>query len=237
MNIEQFLQKLSYGPLSDLAMSGDGSGLVNEKDIPKMMMGANSALNTIYARFRLRKKAIMIEAVEGISTYHLRREFALTSDSDEEHKYLVDTATHPFMDDVMQVVEVLDSCHKALPFNDRNQELSWFQVDYDSLSMDYARTGDLFIVNYIAYPEELPLLPDETEMDKEIRIPRALEMALLNYAGYMVYNNLNIEHAQAKAAALMGLYEQEAQKVEALNLFNTSEEPTNIKPLIGGWVR
>lgn len=254
MNLTELLQKLSYGPLSELAIAGEGMGEVPIENIPKLIIPINDALTKLYARFTLAKETVILETVDGIYAYRLAARFAQLSGSDEPNKYLKDTVGHPFLDDVLQITDVLgnqaalptdpnyitqprldENDYVALPLNDRNDRLSWHTTRYDTLSMDYPKTGDRYFIQYRAKHVPIPVVPADTDAI-EILIPSTLEAALLAYVAKAIYGNMSMESALGKSRMHLAIYEEECAALEAKDAFSQFAESSNLKPQLRGWV-
>lgn len=255
MNLTELLQKLSYGPLSELSVAGEGSGTVPAANIPRLVIPINDALNKLYARFNLQKRTIVLETVDGVYAYRLAPQFAQTSGSAEPNKYIKDSPAQPFTGDVLQVIDILgnqsalpvdpkyinqprledENDYVSLPLNDRNDRLSWHTPSYDTLAMDYPKTGDRYFVQYRAKHAPIPLQPEETGA-VEIRIPDVLETALLSSVAASVYGGMSMESAIGKAKLHGANYEAECAFHELQNTFLQFSEDTNVKPALRGWV-
>ena len=217
MNVENLLQKLSFGPLSELAIAGDGSGVVPTPNIPKIILRVNNALSALYTRFPLEKKAIVIETRNGLWAYPLRREFAITSDSTEPNKFIIDSPAQPFLGDVLMVDGIANAENCALPFNVANDEESWHKVSYDTISSNHINDQERLFVHYRARHFEFDL--NKPELETEIRIPSSLEAALLAHIAGNIYANMSMEGALAKAQAHLSNYENECSFHEERNTF------------------
>ncbi|WP_199097199.1 hypothetical protein [Dyella sp. ASV21] len=254
MNLSELLQKLSYGQLSELPIAGEGTGVVPEANIPKLVVRINDALAKLYARFDLQKRTVILETVDGVYAYQLAPQFAQTSGSSEPNKYLKDTVANPFLDDVLQVTAILanqaalptdpnyittprldENDYIPMPLNDVEDRLSWHTLSFDTLAMDYPKTGDRYFIQYRAKHAPIPLKPDD--LDKvQIRIPSQLETALLSHIAGNVYAGMSMEMSLAKSQQLLALYEAECKFHEERDTFTQFNESGNVKPLLGGWV-
>ena len=234
MNLAEWLQTLSVGPLEEQPIGGSGSGVVPVENIPKIVLRLNNALTALYTRFPLQIRQIVIATVDGRYNYPLEQRFAQTSASTEPVKFIQDTVAEPYLGDFLKLQAVYDALHAELPINDKNDPLSWHQTAYDTLTMDYPLTGTSFFVEYRAQHARIPLVPvDPTEIT--IRIPPALESALLHHVAGHLYGNMSMEGAMAKSQAHLLAYESECAFHEASNTFVSSTDSANRKPTVGGW--
>lgn len=254
MKLSELLQKLSYGQLSELAIAGEGTGKVPDENVPKLIVRINDALTALYTRFDLQKRSVILETADGVYAYQLAPQFAQLSGSSEIYKYIKDTVANPFLDDLLQITDVLgnqgalptdpnyitvprleDNDWISLPLNDRNDRLSWHTLSYDTLAMDYPKTGDRYFIQYRAKHVPIPLQP--TELNKiEIRVPAALETALLSHVAGNVFAGMSMESALGKSQMLLKTYEAECSLHELRDTFAQFNEGSNAKPAMGGWV-
>jgi hypothetical protein len=236
MNLDDLLKELSYGPLQDLAIGGNGSGVIPAESVPKVILRINNALTALYTRFPLQKRTIVIETVDGLASYHLRKDYAQTSSSTEVNKYIKDTVADPFLGDVLMVEHVYDANHCELPLNQRKDCRSWHTQAYDSLLMDYAKTGDRYFIEYRAAHALVPFTPADPAL-VEIRIPPALKLALQHHVAANIYGSMNGENVLAAMQKFLNQYEGECAFVENKNAVTQTEgtEPTE-RFERGGWV-
>lgn len=235
MNLAQLLQRLAQGPVGDLSIGGDRSGTIPAGEIAGMVAKTQAALTALHTQFALSLKTLTIEVVSGIFLYPLRKEFAQTSSSAEIHKFIKDSVAQPFLGDLINIEHVLDAQRCELPLNKRQDCTSWFQVAYDTLSMDYPVTGDTYFVEYRADHAALDVAGDLAS--QLIRIPTALEEALLAKVGHEVFAAQGSETAQAKAAELLAKYQLICAEIEARNTTGTSMIQDRADLFrAGGWV-
>lgn len=138
MNLENLYQTLSYGQLSNLAISGDGSGTIIESGQPKIVIAANEALKRLYSKFNLLEKDVLIEQASHITNYHLDKRFAESSyDPDKVNfPYIKDLFNETFEDDVIRITGVFNSHNNyPLPLNDDEAEWSLFTPRYNILQV------------------------------------------------------------------------------------------------------
>jgi hypothetical protein len=253
MNLTELLQKLSYGPLAELAVAGEGSGVVPPANIPRLVIPLNNALTKLYARFKLQTRTMILETVDGVYAYRLAPQFAQLSGSTELNKYIKDTVDNPFLDDVIQVTSIMGNQaslptdphyitqprsdtndYVDLPMNNVNDRLSWHTLSYDTLGMDYPKTGDRYFIQYRAKHAPIPLQPADASL-VEIHIPDQLELALLSSIAGAIYAGISSDTAVGKANMHAKAYEAECQRCELQDMFNQFSESTNLKPVLGGW--
>lgn len=235
MTLAELLQKLSYGPLVDLTIAGEGSGTVPAANIPKLVLKANDALAALYARFPLQKKTITLATVDGIFNYVLDPKYAQTSTADVPNKYIQDTSDDPFIGDILTVCEVATADGVTLALNDRGDEWSWFTPAFDTLRLSYPKTGDTYQITYRAKHLPLELNPADPAA-VQIRLPEVLEPALLAHIAGFVYAGIGSDAALAKSKFHLNRFEAECQLHEDLDTFHNSQTTTHACVRDTGWV-
>ena len=236
MILSELHEMLSYGELSNLAMSGEGSGTIEDASKPKILLYTNDALLRLYSRFVLREKSVLVEQYEHITFYHLLPRFAVNytpagpSDT-EEIRYIIDVVGEPFLDDVIKPLQVYDSVNGRLPLNDDSNSYSVFTPQSKCIQVPNPIDERMMSVSYQA--RHIPLLG---ELDEIIDIPDVLMSALTAYIAYKVYSHMNTQESTAKAQEHITMYEAICKSAEESDLLGTSISVTNTRFEQHGWV-
>lgn len=231
MKLEELFSRLSYGELSNLAMSGEGSGTIRDKEQDKLITYVNSGMIALHKRFVLRSKEVLIECYDHITDYHLKKRYALNSGSDEKYKYIIDLPENQFVEDVIRILEVSNSLKQKLPLNDPGNPLSVFTPSPTTLQVPEPITRNGLSVIYQANPVPLEYVGTDREgaLAQEIDIPSFLETALTNHIAYKVYSHMNGQEQQAKAQEYLVMFENECSEVESNDLMAQSQSVTHYK--------
>lgn len=231
MNVSELFYRLSVGELSNLAMSGEGSGTIRAKDQGKLVSYINSAMEALHKRFVLISKEVLIETVDHITHYHLKKRYALSSNSSEKYKYIIDMRDNPFKEDVIRVLEVWNALKQKLPLNDPGNFWSVYTPSPTILQVPEPITRNALSVIYQAnaVPLEYVGKPPKEALAQEIDIPNFLETALTNYVAYKVYSHMNGQEQQAKSQEYLVLFENECTEVEKNDLMAQSQSVTHYK--------
>ena len=234
MKINDVYRKLSFGKLSNLGMSGDGSGDIIESKKPQIVEFANDALFRLYSRFNLSQKDILIEMVSHITNYHLIKKYAEASYNPCEvaYPYIKDLPNEPFEEDVIKVVSVCDSLGNRLPLNDPYAQFSVFTPAPNILQI--ARPLDYVSVSVMYQAKHKLLLMSEPE--QEIVLPDVLENAFLTYIAYCVYSSIGSDGSTAKAQEHLALFESLCTEAVNFDLLGTSVSTTDTQFDERGWV-
>lgn len=238
MKISELFYTLSVGELSNLAMSGEGSGTIRDKDLGKMVTYLNSSLKMLHKRFVLRTREALIETVDHITNYHLKKRYALSSNSNEPYKYIIDSNGTPFEEDVIQILEVWDCFGRSMYLNDPGQPESLFTPFPTTLQVPEPITRNALSVIYQA--DHVPYVyvgEDKTKaLNQEIDIPGFLESALTNCIAYKVYSHLNGQEHMVKAQEYLTLFEGDCTEIEDKDLVSQSQSTTTNKLYERGFV-
>jgi len=235
LDLFHLFEMLSYGELSNLSMSGDGSGEILPAMQPKLVHYTNEALLKLYGRFLLKENDVLVQLYEHITFYHLIPRFSLcfvpTLEAEEEHiRYLLDLAHEPFRDEVIKVISVFDNLGKELPLNDEEQHHSVFTPQAKVLQVPNP-IGDL--IYNVRYQQRHPKLSGE--LGENIECPDVLLGALTSYIAYKVYSHMNSAESSAKAQEFMATYELNCNDAVDRDLVNGSISQTNVRFERGGW--
>lgn len=222
MKIADLFRQLSYGELSNLAISGSGSGKIIEEKQPQLVHYVNDGLLALHKRFLLSEKQLLLEQVAHITNYHLRRRFAETAGSDEEFPYIKDLPGEPFEEDLVKVLSVHDGDGNKIPLNDTEDPRSLFTPQPNILQVPNPIAGQPMAVVYQANHR---ILDDRIDgpnllLDQEIDIPVYLENALQAHVAYKVFCHMNGQENILKGQEYLQAYEAECLEVEQRDLVN-----------------
>ncbi len=233
MNLEKLYRDLSFGELSNLSLSGNGSGTILEKDRPKVLHAINEALLRLFARFDLKVKDTVIQTYKHITFYRLLPRYAESQEdtSPEDYLYIKDLFREPFIDDVLKVMSVYDGRNNRLPLNDSAQPNSLFTPETKLLQVPDPRDNQYLSIIYRAKHPELT-----GDLDQEIEVPDVLHSAVRSYTAYHLYNNMGTEGAVATGSMHLNKFEVTCAEVIAQDLVNSSIVSTNTRFERGGWI-
>lgn len=238
MIVSELFYNLSVGEVSNLAMGNDGDGTIRETDQGKVISYLNSAMGALYKRFVIITKEALIETVDHITEYKLKRQYALSSGSSEPYKYIIDSIGNPFIEDCIRILEVSNALKRKLPLNDPGNPYSVFTPRPMVLQVPNPITRDALSVMYQAKntPIEFLGLDNDKVLSQEIEIPNFLESALQNYVAYKIYSHFNGQEHQGKAQEYMSLYDNECTEIELNDLVQQSQSESQMKLIERGFV-
>jgi hypothetical protein len=229
MLVSEFLERLSFGQLSNLSIAGEGDGTIKPAKIPAIIQHLNTALLRIYTRFTLAEKEMIVVLLEDRTSYKLHSKFAMSRQTEfptiEPH--ILDAEHDKFEDDLIRVLSVKKTGGIYLPLNDDGLPGSLYTPMVDVLQVPDPWPGAPLFVTYQAKHEKLT--PTGDFMNKEIDLPAVLEDAALSYVAHKVFFHMSGQEHAATAAGHLSNYESICQEVIANDLVSASEAPTNTK--------
>lgn len=234
MNLEQLFTDLSYGVLSNLSLSADGSGSIQEDKQPQIVLYANEGLLRLYSRFVLLEKDVLIEMVEHITNYHFLKKFTESAhDPAKDHyPYIKDLIQEPYEEDMLKILAVYNSLGQKVPLNDNERIDSVFTPRDKVLQVPRPINGASLSVLYQAKHPKLTV----EDLEAEIQLPIVLEGALTAYIAYKVFSSMNTDVSSAKAQEHFQIFGNICDEVEDRDMVNSSVVTTNARFGKRGWV-
>ena len=247
MKLQEIFDLLSEGELSMLSMAGEAQGIINETVYPTILRHVNLGLLTLFRRFNLREDSFLLDIQTGQTRYNLKSQFAVTGKGKEPVRYIRDSVSHPFKDDLLKV-EVVETL-KGIKFvlNDRSNPFSVLtpstfelqipkEVADQSVSLPDEYKTPTLVVHYRAkHPEiKIPLGyfdPARVEVD----LPPAYLQALLYFVASRVHTPRGLANETEVGNVWFSKFEAECQRLELENLeIDQGIENTRLER--GGWV-
>lgn len=234
MNLEQLFTDLSYGVLSNLSLSADGSGTIQEEKQPQIVLFANEALLRLYSRFILSEKDVLLEMVGHITNYHFLKRFTESQfDPEKEHyPYIKDLINEPYQEDMLKILAVYNSLGQKIPLNDNERMDSVFTPRDKVLQVPNPVDGATLSVLYQASHPKLTV----DNLEEEIQLPVVLDGALTAYIAYKVFSSMNTDVSSAKAQEHFQIFGSICDEVEDRDMVNSSISTTNTRFNKRGWV-
>lgn len=227
MKVLDLFTRLSRGEFSNLAIGMEGAGIAEEKQA-KIIDYANEALIMIFSRYRLLEKNLLIEEVGHITNYHLRKQYAVSSQSNEPYHYIKDLAGDPFKDDVIKILEVTDSRGRLRYLNDISVWDSLFTPQPDTLQDPHPETGRALGVSYQARHPVLRSTGDNI-LSQDIDIPFYLEKALQSQVASLNFSHMNGQEHVLKSQEYAATYEKICLEIDERDLLNQTSSTSHHK--------
>lgn len=247
MKLIEVFDQLSTSELSQLYLGGSESGAISEEHYGKVVNHINLGLTDLYKRFYLKEGRIDLAMVPGRSIYPIHSKYAVNGRSKEPARYLLDTSTDRFIDDILKIEAVLTDAGKEIPLNDVLDPLSITTTSPTTLRIppalvaqgldlpDDYKTNKLTVVYRAKHPfidAGVPVFfPDQIELELPESHLEALLLFVASRAstpGGMV-NEFNAGNNYASK------YELACQQLESHN-FQIDHGNSNNRLLRNGWV-
>lgn len=238
MRLTDLFEELSVGELSQLSMSGEGSGEIAAKSHLKLISYINSSLLKIYTRFTLKTNEVLVEQHEHITNYHLTRDYAMSSESNQPYKYISDLGGEPFKGGVLKILTVQDLLGGYIPLNDSGNMRSYFTPQPEILQVPYPITGNVISVTYQdKHPDILYHgVTEQERMAQEITLPLFLKDALIKLIAYNVFTHMNGQEHTAKAQEYLSMYEMACELVDEGDFSNQTVSTSHSKLTERGFI-
>lgn len=231
MYLKDYLTELSYKELSNLALSDNGSGTIKPDRIPFVVSCINEALLRLYSKFMLKEGSLIVELRRELSEYNLNSRHAYSTGFSSD-KYIID-GEHPFLDDLIKILEVYDGHGIHIPLNNASNSMSVFTPRPDVLQVpNPSLYGGVLSLTYQA---RHPVLDYQKRPYQLIELPDNLMGALSSYVAYSVYNCLNTEEATAAAQKYMQMYVALVQEATEMDTIGTTISQDNVRFSQNGW--
>lgn len=233
MQLQDIFDQLRYSELQHIKLGGhrDGTGITSE-DYPAIVTHINLALTDLHTRFPIRKETVYVQIHENISTYFLNSDYAESNTgSSQPVKYIKDTTSDPFNDNLTRIEEIADELGNPYALNVENDCESITLPIHNAFNFPNP-VNDLTVkVSYRANHPKLENVNGSTIVD----IPMALLPVMLLYIKHRIYASLpSLSGVQASQQALQD-YMLQVQEIEDAGVIN-SETSINEKREAESWV-
>lgn len=234
MVLNELFKALSFGPAANLAIFGEGSGMIEEANYPRILNAVNQTFTALYSRFRLRQKTLVVRAMEGRLMYPLKPIHSALSTNPLSDKFIMDTVDDPFLGDILRIELVTDALGVAYNLNDRTENCrTVFVPAPDTLQLVKFEDLEEFMVEYRASHPKLAL--DNTDLEQTIDLPYAYQAAFLAHLTGKIYQSLNGPENSAKGVEFLAEWERLCGEHEFHNTDVAHQSNTNIRPALNGW--
>ena len=255
--LRDLLEDLAFGPLNNLAIGGDGKGVIPAHMEARVLSYINRSLLEMYSKFILVEKEVVIRVMLDRTLYPLRKIHAdsfylpgpewsqpaccCTPGSDVTEvcrcsnsvpKFIADSLAFPFEEDIIRILHVFDEDGIEVPLNDSSDAYSVFTPAPDVLQIPDPIDRTFFAVNYQARHRVL----QPGECHQKIILPLGLKAALEAHVAYQVFSSMNGQEHTAKAQEYYSRYDLLCTDAEYKDLTLTSMTQDNCKLFTRGFV-
>ena len=230
MKLSEIFAHLSSGELSQLNIGGGVSGEINETNQGHIVSHLNLGLTTLYTRFLLKERRVRVALQTERLVYPLARMYAASNTrSAEPVKFIWDSATDPFLDDVLKIEQVFTASGYELPLNSRTQytlttptssSLSVPQeiIDQAPDLPECLKTTWVMVAYRANHPIIDPLAGGYDPERYEVELPYSHLMALLYFVASRIHNPIGMVNEFHSGNSYAAKFEAECQRLELANV-------------------
>lgn len=235
MLVSELFARLSLGELSNLAISGNGSGTIITAGQPKIINYTNEALLKLYSRFVLKENDCFIVLNDYTTFYHLLPQFSVSYSGPpipgNTLQYILDSPGEQFQDEVIKILTVYNNLGHKLALNDDTDPWSVFTPQAKVLQI--TDPADWKMLN-VRYQQRHPVLTGD--LTQNIQLPDIIWGALTAYIAYKVFSHMNTAESTLKSQEFLTTYEKSCIEIVEGDLVSTSISQTNTRFHKGGWI-
>lgn len=232
MKLAQYLSKLSYSQLSDLAQAGQGNGTIVEPMLSRVLELTNDGLLELHTKFALLKKELILQPLEGTNRYYLRKEHAMTDTTPGVPKYIMDSMADPFLGDLIRIDQIMDVHNKTVWTNDPEEcGNAYRQLAFDTLYVQ--NPTQVLKIFYRAKHAQIPA--NVTPATFDLVLPPNYEQALRYFVSWKVYSGMKGQDFQIKAQQLELQYQNKLNDMVDANITGEFLPDKNERFENGGW--
>lgn len=232
LTVQNLIEKLFYGELSNLSISERGLEDISLSDRKKLIHLINDSLTELHTRFSISNKELLVQSIEWKSLYLLDPVHAYMNPSDEL-KYILDTPNYEFTGDIIKILGVTNERGDPLPLNDAEQWASVFTPSYNELQLNHVGDEQVFNVTYQASHPKLS--SEDGWLVQEIEIPPITENLLRTLVSYKFYDGMSGQDNSTKAQSHMTKYEYLCTEIDFKGHLNNSAMSSNVKLMHRGF--
>lgn len=235
MLLSELFMYLAYGELSQMAIGTNNRGGIDESDYPTLISHINLGLTNLHSRLPLKQSQVIIAQQSDRILYPLTSIYATNSNSEEKNKFILDSATAPFINDVLKIEEVYTDKNILLSLNDSTNTESLFTPSFNTLQIPSPKSNKVLAVLYRANHPQLPAKRGVDISALNVDIPTVLIEPLLTFiVGRVVAAGSNQASIQ-EAAAYQQKFELQVQQIINSGALSV-DHPSNLRLRSNGWV-
>ena len=232
MDLNDFLEDLCLGELSNLYIGLEGQVDLHPQNRAKLINYVNQGLNALYSRFALQKKELIIRGQEFLSLYHMDQKFSMSIGTSKT-KYIDDTRCEPFCNDLIKILEVYNEVGIPFKLNVKDDNESLHTPSWNSLQILHPVQDQGYFVIYQAKPVKIAA---DTDGCIDLNLPPILIEGLAGFVASKVYSHMNGQQNKATAQEQMAVFEAKCLELVNGDLGSDSETSFNSKAEQRGFI-
>jgi hypothetical protein len=248
MKLQEVFDQLTYGELSQLSIGGNEAGAISPTNYNRLVPHVNLGLTQLYKRFPLKEGRLMLELQSNRTVYPIHSKYAVSSRSSREPvRYIKDSLSAPFKDDIHKIEKVVASSGYEFSLNDESDEYGMFtpsatvlRISLDVVDQvmdlpDELKTEQVEIVYRANHPlivaDGADLEPDMLELE----LPYTHLEPLLFFIASRVHTPTGMTNEANLGNTYAAKYEAACQLLEIKGL-NVDQGSQNSRLERNGWV-
>lgn len=248
MKLIEVFNQLTTGELSQLCIGGAAEGEITEANYGKVAGHINLALSALYKRFYLKEGRVQLTMVPGRSIYPIHSKYAVANTKSRELvKYLQDTPTDKFSDDILKIESVLTDAGEELPLNDVLEPFSITTTSPTILRIPTALVAqaqgipDKYKTNHltVVYRANHPLIDANVPVffpeQIELELPESHLEALLLFVASRANTPMGMVNEFNAGNNYASKFEMECARLEQFNM-QIDHSTSNHRLIRNGWV-
>lgn len=221
---------LATGEFSNIALSRNNTGGINESEYAKIVGHINLGLVELYKRFRLMNNELVLHVSPTTMTYYLREDRMVPAHQISSSRYIERPDDLEGCLNIVEITGAFDADGNELTINNRFKTPAIVQSSTDTLKISKLTEAQTISITYQAFPSKIVLDADFDPEACVLPIPDTIIEALLYYIASRVYKPTGANNSTAnadKSAGYQQQYELSCQKLELFGLGIQDDDSSN----------
>lgn len=228
--LNKLFNDLSAGDYSQLNF-GSGAGVIDDNNMDKVISHINSGLFDLFSRFDLRFKTVQIALQYDQTEYYLTSKNALNNPKAVDPKFIIDSETDKFQDDILEILGVTLDSGAELTVNSFSHKFTASTPSFNRLKlpiqivnqMEFLPKGLISSNAFIKYKANHPAIDMDVggfDPDKfVIELPMTHYNALMYFCASRATRPLGLNNQFNSGLSYASMYEAECSRLKG----NTAE--------------
>lgn len=248
MNLQEVFDQLTHGELSQLSIGGNEAGVINSANYNRLVPHVNLGLTALYKRFPLKENRLSLELQSTRTTYPLHSNYAVSSKTSKEAvRYIKDTASTAFKDDIHKIERVYAESGYEFSLNDDTDPYGMFTpsatvlripTDITTQSMDLPDELKSSLVEVVYRANHPLVIADGADLEPdmiELELPYSHLEPLLLFIASRIHTPTGMMNETNMGNTYFAKYEAACQQLEMTNL-RVDQGSQNSRLYQNGWV-
>lgn len=238
MKLKELFQNLALGELAGSPFVELNGYELDDSKLPRIIHAINQALTYIHTTFHIKQKQVVIQLKEAQANYYLDPDYAVSNHTSIYPKYILDTESDKFIDDVLSILGVFGIDGTSFPLNDSFAIGSVFTPEYNCIQVpeDIKHSGfNQLVIVYKANHKKIDL-NEPLSSNETINLPSSYHSLLQAYVAYLLYMNMTGEGQMNKASQFFAKVNTLTEQLIRQGIGIISQTGTNIRPQLRGWL-